>query len=272
MMQSETASVEPTSRYKKAMLDAAVEWMKWLEDYPGWREWRSARVRHALYEDDFLPNSVEEQPHEFVFSDVVERQHSVVLQYLRLQQTTTSLKECEYYFRRFPFRGLPVTHSDHITNICEMYFGRFYEFRERLRKYLNALASAAPTHRIDVGRFIKVFDKEFDGELRARNSVHHHERFEDQAIDRVFLAHVASTGRSGNGWEAERQAAYRKVTREWVARVRRRASKLDEFMEAAAQLTLISCDFLSTPTPPYVAKSQPPSDDQTLKPGAGPSQ
>lgn len=128
-----------------------------------------------------------------------------------------------------------------------MYFGRFYEFRERLKKFLNVLAVAAPTHRIDIGKFIKLFDKEFDGELRARHSVHHHERFEDQAIDRVFLAHIVSTGRSGDGWKAERQAAYRKVTREWVARVRKRASRLDEFMEAAAQLTLSSCDFLSVP-------------------------
>jgi len=249
MTEPEEAGREPTLKYAAVMLDAAVQWIRWLEDYPGWKEWNRDRLSRTLYDDDLLPDADGHEPHAFVFSDAVERQHAVVFQYLCLQQTTTALRECEYYFRRFPFHGLPVTHSDHITNVCEMYFGRFYEFRERLKKFLNVLAVAAPTHRIDIGKFIKLFDKEFDGELRARNSVHHHERFGDQAIDRVFLAHIVSTGRSGDGWKAERQAAYRKVTREWVARVRRRASMLDQFMEAAAQLTLSSCEFLSDPVP-----------------------
>ncbi|NWA28568.1 hypothetical protein HX866_27130 [Pseudomonas gingeri] len=232
------------------MIDAAAQWIGWLEDYPGWKEWKRARLSRILYDDDLSPDADEEGQNAFVFSEVVERQHAVVLQYLCLQQTIAALKECEYYFRRFPFYGLPITHSDHITNICEMYFGRFYEFRERLKKYLNVLTVAAPTHRIDIGKFIKLFDKEFDGELRARHSVHHHERFEDQAIDRVLIAHIASTVRSEDGWKAERQAAYRKVTREWAARVRNRGSKLDEFMEVAAQLTLSSCHFLSALGPP----------------------
>lgn len=249
MTKPEEASREPTLRYRTIMLDAAVQWIGWLENYPGWKEWNRDRLSRTLYDDDLLPDADDQKQQAFVFSDAVERQHAVVFQYFGLQQTATALRECEYYFRRFPFHGLPVTHSDHITNICEMYFGRFYEFRERLKKFLNVLAVAAPKHRIDIGKFIKLFDKEFDGELRARNSVHHHERFEDQAIDRVFLAHIVSTGRSGDGWKAERQAAYRKVTGEWVARVRKRASRLDEFMEAVAQLTLSNCDFLSAPVP-----------------------
>ncbi|AHL32344.1 hypothetical protein CD58_05320 [Pseudomonas brassicacearum] len=250
MTRSVEANRDPISKSTTMMLDAAVKWIGWLEDYPGWKEWNRERFSRTLYDDNLVPDADEAEQRVFVFSEDVERQHAVVFQYLSLQQTSTALRECEYYFRRFPFHGLPVAHSDHITNICEMYFGRFYEFRERLKKYLNVVAVAAPTRRIDVGGFIKVFDKEFDGELRARNSVHHHSRFEDAAIERVFLTHVVSTGPSGNGWKAERQAAYRKVTQEWVARVRKRASKLEEFMEAAAQLTLNSCDFLSVSLAP----------------------
>ncbi|HBP50582.1 hypothetical protein [Pseudomonas sp.] len=249
MTKPEEASREPTPSYITMMLDATAQWIRWLEDYPGWKEWNRDRLNRALYDDDLLPDAGELVPRAFVFSEAVERQHTVVFQYICLHQTTIALKECEYYFRRFPFHGLPVTHSDHITNICEMYFGRFYEFRERLKKFLNVLAVVAPTHRIDPGKFIKLFDKEFEGELKARNSVHHHARFEDQAIDRIFLTSIVSTGLSGARWKAERQAAYRKVTQEWVARVRKRASKVDEFMEAAAQLTLMSCDFLAAPVP-----------------------
>src|SRR6059058_2976639 len=127
MTKSEETSMEPTLRYRTIMLDAAVQWIGWLDEYPGWKDWNRARLSRTLYDDDLLPD-VDEEQHGFVFSPVVERQHAVVFQYLCLQQTTTALKDCEYYFRRFPFHDLPVTHSDHITNICEMYFGRFYEF------------------------------------------------------------------------------------------------------------------------------------------------
>ncbi|MGN7936661.1 hypothetical protein ACTJJ2_19050 [Pseudomonas sp. 22447] len=238
-------NLEPLHNYMAIMLDASIRWIGWLENYPGWKEWNHTRLKRTLYAE-FKSETDADSP-AFVFSEVIERQHAVVFQYLCLLQTVTALKECEYYFRRFPFRNLPVTHSDHITNICEMYFGRFYEFRERLKKYLNALIVAAPKKNVDVGGFIKLFDKEFDGELRARHSVHHHERFEDQAIDRVYLAHVVSAGQPDNGWKAERQMAYRRLTKEWVSRVRKRASKVDEFMEAAAQLTIESCDFLDNP-------------------------
>jgi hypothetical protein len=38
-------------------------------------------------------------------------------------------------------------------------------------------------HDLEVGKFIKNFDRVFDRELRARHSIHHHKRFEDVAIE-----------------------------------------------------------------------------------------
>lgn len=229
----------------KEMMEAVFKWIERLDDYPGWKKWNTQRFSRTLLDDDWLTEEEREPQGDFTFSDDMERQYDVAFQYLGLHQTVHVLSDCEFYFRRFPFHGLPISYSDHITNICEMYFGRFYEFRERLKNYLNALARALPSHRIEIGRFIKSFDKEFDSELRARNSVHHHQRFKDQAIDRVFLAHALSKTPSGLSWKKERERAYRKLTREWVVRVRNRAAKVEEFLDATSTFALANCSFLS---------------------------
>jgi hypothetical protein len=103
----------------------------------------------------------------FTFPPEIEKQHAVVYQYIGLQQTVETLKECEYYFRRYPFRGLPVSRASHITNVCEMYFGRFYEFKERLKKYFEAVKAVSPNHNLDIGKFIRQYEKIFDDELNT---------------------------------------------------------------------------------------------------------
>jgi hypothetical protein len=186
---------------------------------------------------------------EFKFSVEVETQHDVVLQYLALEEAVNALKDCEFYFRRYPFRGLPVTQNNHITNICEMYFGRFYEFKERLKKYFKAVNAAAPEHGLDIGAFVRLFEKVFDQELRERNGVHHHGRFQDLAIDRVYLTGAISMNKKRKGWEQEHLIAYRKLANEWARRARRSGAKMDEFLEAIAVMTLVSCSFLSDLVP-----------------------
>lgn len=228
------------------MLSAAGRWLERLEDYPGWKEWNRRKVSLTLHQDVW-DERTKGTPEEFVFSVEVARQHEVVFQFLGLHQTLEALKDCEYYFRRYPFHGLPVSHHDHLTNICEMYFGRFYEFRERLKKYLNAVNATLKDKKLDVGGLIKQFDKIFDDELRARNSVHHHQRFADAAIDRVYLTSVLSKQSLNDGWISERKARYRAVTREWAERVQRRADAVADFLEAAAQATLTLCDFFPEP-------------------------
>ena len=224
----------------RKMSNAVGVWIKGLESYPGWREWKQESIKRTLLDEDIpLPESGNFEE-EFVFSDDVERQHAVVFQYLGLEQTINSLKDCEFYFRRYPFRGLPISRSGHFTNICEMYFGRFYELKERFKKYFKAITAVAPHHALEIGLFIKTFDKVFDVELRERNSIHHHARFEDSSIDRVFL-----TGSiTDKGWEREHNNAYRKLAREWVERVRQRGVVLDRFLDETAKATLETCSFL----------------------------
>jgi hypothetical protein len=227
------------------LVSAIATWMARLESYPGWKEWKRRHFVRTLHFDETLLSIPDELEAEFKFSDEVEREHAVIIKYLGLHETIRSLKECEFYFRRYPFRGLPVTRHSHITNVCEMYFGRFYEFKERLKSYFDAVSAAVPEHCLDIGEFIRLFERTFDQELRARNYIHHHNRFEDIAIDRILLTDSISMGQDEAGWRQEHLVAYRKFTREWAQRVVRRGEKVDEFLEAIARATLSSCRFLS---------------------------
>jgi hypothetical protein len=188
-----------------------------------------------------------EAPGDFVFPPDIEKQHTIVMQYLGLQQTIEALKESEFYFRRYPFRGLPVSRHTHLTNVCEMYFGRFYEFKERLKKYLNMIHAVDPAYTLEVGKFIKLFENVFDQELRARNKAHHHERFDDIVINKVFITDVISISKSDDSMRLKRQhiVAYRKAANEWSKRVRASGAKMDEFLEAVAEATLTVCNFLT---------------------------
>lgn len=125
-----------------------------------------------------------------------------------------------------------------------MYFSRFYEMKERLKKHFNALKVAAPQYKIEPGPFIKQFERAFDSEIRARNGIHHHGRFEDLTLDRIFLTESIATSREDAGWRREHNADYRRLSKEWAERVRQSGIRLDKFMEEVARATLATCDFL----------------------------
>lgn len=224
------------------MSNAIGLWLKSLDSEPGWNDWRRTRIAYTLTWDYPYSPKPEPSKQKFVFSEELERQHSLVERYLSLQQAVILLKDCEYYFRRYPFKGLPVSRHDHILNICEMYFNRFYEFRERMKKFFAALKLASPNHGLDIGGFIKLYDKIFDQELRSRNGVHHDSRFEYVGMERLFLFTMAS--HKDDGWKRDHIVEYRKLANVWAKRVRKRSITLETFLEAIAKATLTSCSFL----------------------------
>lgn len=224
------------------MSKAIGSWMATLEQHTGWKEHRRKRFSHTLYYDD--PFFTKDPPRDFVFPKEIEAQHDVIMTYLGVSQTLGVLKQTEYYFRNYPFRNQEVSKFDHLTNICEMYFSRFYEMKERLKKHFNALKVAAPQYNIEAGPFIKQFERAFDSEIRARNGIHHHGRFEDLALDRIFLTESIAASRKDTGWRREHNADYRRLSKEWAERVRQSGIRLDAFIEELARATLATCDFL----------------------------
>lgn len=223
-------------------------WIRELNKVEGWRQWRSATLGLQLHYDDLPLARNDSIPEEFKFPPEIERQHAVVMGFLSLCQTVNALKEIEYYFRRFPFRGLPVSRNDHFINVCEMYFSRFYEFKERMKRYFDALEAVVAVNRPGVGDVIKQYTNEFDSELRARHDVHHRDRFSDLVSHNLYATFVAS--RSDNpvvrtNFERRHRSAYRKAAREWVTRVRQRSARMEAYVAAIAEFTLNVCPFLS---------------------------
>ncbi|VVD87221.1 hypothetical protein PAN31108_01439 [Pandoraea anhela] len=225
-------------------MDAISSFITRLNAVPGWREARVSNLLAAMDFDGISPESNNkvkpiELPHE------LDLQHAVVIRYLELCDLVLSIKACEYYFRRFPFRDLPVTRHEHLSNVCELYFSRIYQFKERLKYLVDAVDVLMPKHGIQFGQFINRFAKEFDQEIRERNQIHHFERFSDLNIERVYLAGMHDLVYPKKGWKASQRAHYRKVAKDWVQRVRSRGARLDDFLEAVAEVLLRCCPFLA---------------------------
>ena len=232
-------------------LQAAIgKWILTLNEVDGWQEWKRQSTGAALWYDDELPGQRSDFG-DFYFPDEIEKQHAIITGYYALHSTLSSLRDCEFYFRRFPFAGLPVQKHDHLRYICEMYFGRFYEFKSRLKELVKFVNAYLPEGtRVDGGPMIKAFDKEFDQEHRARNGVHHHNRFEDVAIDNLSLLAIgALDAETGHNWKRRNDAAYRKASRIWAARVVRRSRVVESYLDMAAMVVLSNCAFLSDLAP-----------------------
>jgi len=249
------APEETRATAPERMWEGIREFMLALEALPGWREWRRKKLEYTLHFDD--PDVVsprEEMAEEFCFTEDIEKQHAVIMGFLALSEGIGALKECEHYFRRYPFRGLPVSKHRHFVNICEMYVSRFYEIRERVRNVLDAVNVMIAPKKLEVGKFLKTFDKIFEQEIRARHCIHHRERFDDVAINRMFLAQVfAVRGEESlalrgvdTGLVPTHHGEYRKLTHEWVRRVRRRGKLMDDVLETVAKAIVENCDFVAS--------------------------
>ena len=223
---------------------------KWIEKNttPEFKDFKHKQIRHTLADELDYKLGLPEMPKEFVFGEAVEKEHALIMSFLYLHQSTEAFSQCEYYFRRFPFRNLPISRHDHLRNMCELYFTMFYVIRSRLKAVLNKLKASCPAHRIDIGAFVKAYDKEFDQELRERNSVHHTIPFSDLNIDRIMLAGmIASTeGFRDKGWDREHLSVYRKSSKEWAGRAKSRNIALQAYIEEVAKVLLNNVSFLKT--------------------------
>lgn len=234
------------------LMRAIGRWIKELRRYPGFAEWKRKTISLTLTHDDpIFGEKLRDLPEsEFPFPDLIAKQHALIMSYLGLSSTHSALSDTEFYFRRFPFGGLPVSHDAHLRYICEMYFSRIYEFSERMKRCLN-LANNLFTGSINAGPLIKLYAKEFSQELKYRNLIHHHERFDDIAFDKIALLGImAESDKQGNrerGWSDEYRIAYRRASKEWADRARRRSKHVEAYLNAIAGLLLEQCKFLDDP-------------------------
>lgn len=217
--------------YRNRMSIATREWMKQFHDRnPDWRNYIREKLSKIIFDNsDFdekgtLPQEIEDQ-------------RVLIVEYITLNVMIEEIQQCEYYLQRFPFRDFPVDRSSHVTNICEMYFNKCYQFKDRLKRYLNTLKTQVPG--LDVGAAIKMYSQTFDQELRARNAIHHKDRFSDLTIERIFLYERILADVTVRDYE------YRKATIFWIREIQSTVLGLNQIVEAVAKTTLEGVSFLS---------------------------
>jgi hypothetical protein len=241
------ALVEATRTAHRRLMSAFGEWLKALDDCPGWREWNRAKISRTLNHDDpsFEPGPY---PPIFKFPGDLEKQHAAIMGYLMLSTSLQSLRDCEYYFRRYPFHGLPVSKPMHLRYVCEMYFSRVFEFRERLTKCVKAMNETIAPQAVRTIELVNAFRSEFRREINARNSIHHDEHFDDLAIDNLNLTNVMIEDADVKTWWRKRnKRGYRRATIEWARRVRERSQMIEVYLEEVASMMLTHCDYLTEP-------------------------
>lgn len=230
----------------ECLMIAIGKWLSKLDQVPGWREWKKKVTSTAYWFDD---NYLDTAPvsKQFTLPTDLDRERAVIECYLALHSTLASLRDCEYYFRRFPFRGMPISKHDHLRHICEMYFSHFYEFKTRLSECLNAVnAILDQSNKLKMGVVIKAFSKEFDQEIRERNNIHHHNRFEDLALDNLFLTALPMEDEKRASIHNRRHnAAYRRASNEWATRVVHRTPKIENYLNGVAGIILANCPFVA---------------------------
>jgi hypothetical protein len=229
-----------------------VKWINAnLTSSPEFGEFQRKRLEYTVYDD----------PHEgladFKLSPELARQYAVVTGFIRMQLAQRMLSQCEYYFRRFPFRGLSVSRAEHLQNVCEFYFSTFCIIRSRIKTTLNNLKAACPDSNVKVGIFLQAFDKVFDHEIRVRNQVHHHVPFDNIELNRISITGVVSECQHSEGtgfWRMQHRTAYRRFSKQWSLRVRHQATIMEVFVEAIAHEILEKAAFLRFPADTRTAK------------------
>jgi hypothetical protein len=229
---------------KTKILNAMSLWMIDRKGDAKWTQWQHERFAYVFnYDKDHVVGMVKSEKN-FSFGSEIDDQHQFFMMFIYIMDCVEGMKECEYYFRRYPFRGLDVARHRHISNTCEMYFSRVYQLKARIKNLSKIVNKRNPACQSYFGNLVKLFDKAFDLEMRERNKIHHHMRYEDVETERVYLLKVVSDSHPEKGWDGESLIAYRRVAKDWAARVRQRSERADLFVEAIAQFCLENCDFL----------------------------
>lgn len=176
-----------------------------------------------------------------VVSDEEHARYRLIEPYMALAQMPSVVAQCEFYFRRYPFTGGAVSRSDHLRNVCEMYFDRVIQFRDRLKRVLTICRDEGLIATSEVGRLLKLFDRAFDFEHRSRNQTHHAARFDYTGLSRLGLAEMLGKRLPEDiGKFLSPKSLYQKEAKDWVERVKSRSEALEGVVEHVAGILLTS--------------------------------
>lgn len=173
----------------------------------------------------------------------LKQQMRVLSGFINLCSMKTTIRTCEYYFKCYPFSGLPISRADHLRNICEMFFDRIVQFRDRLKATLNAIKNCSTSVEIPVGKLIKAFDRTFDSVIRLRNQVHHNERYNDHLIEQLSLIDLFSHVDTSELPLPDEKILFRRAAKTWSKHVQNYSASIAVWCDTVAGLILDHCSF-----------------------------
>lgn len=205
----------------------------------GRRDRTGERMTRVLFNGVYQPDEAPVLGEDISPDD--ERSYAFIMSFLGLAQMANCVEQCQFYFRRFPFRGLGVSRSDHLRNCCEMYFDRIVQYRDRLKKSLNLCREEATIDSAEVTRLLKIFDRAFSWEHRQRNQTHHHDRFDYVELNQLGMVELIGKELSDEfQWMLNPKRLYRKAANQWVKRIKSRAENLHKLTEHVCGIMLES--------------------------------
>lgn len=210
---------------------------------PEFTEFQRKRLEYVLF------NHLTDDLPDFTLAPEIAKEHAVITAVFGVFTSHKTLSQCEYYFRRFPFREAVISRDDHLQNICEFYLSCFYVMKNRIKTTLNNLKIACPSCKLRVGNFVKAFEKEFDDELHARNQINHRKPLDDIGITRISITGMLSGNEDPHNkmWRFQHVTAYKRFSKEWSLRARSRALRMQVFIEALSAGILTEAAFLRFP-------------------------
>lgn len=230
---------EQDHQNRKELMDRIASDITNILEDQGRKERASVRMGKVLFEGIHSYDDIPEVPE--TLSPEEKARYRLIEPYLALAQMPSVVGQCEFYFRRYPFAGLDVSRSDHLRNVCEMYFDRVIQFRDRLKRMLTICRDDGLIETKEVGRWLKTFDRAFDFEHRSRNQTHYAARFDYTGLSRLGLAEIlGKTLPEDIGKLLSPKALDRKEAKDWVERVRSRTEALETVVERVAGILLNS--------------------------------
>lgn len=223
--------------------DKLMRWTMVLQQNPEWRQFNKEKMIYTLSYDIDAPDEDDDR-HVFVFDEKTQKEHTLLMSYVELISCFKAIGQCEFYFRRFPFRDFPVSHEDYLTRNCEMFFNKIYEFRERIKNLGAAMKALSPDKHFDTGKLIKQYDKSFRNELKERNLLNHHTRFSDVSLTRFGILTSLEDTPVKLPFIDSSAVEYCRICRDWIKTVRSRTDLVKLYLVKLTDFLAANCDFL----------------------------
>lgn len=241
-----TIDASRSTEVQKILWERIAAWLKSFSEQDGFLEWKNRHIAATLV-SGLIPDGEPEHIEDFPLSDALIREHEIVSGYLEIQTCLMTIRECEHYFRKYPFKKEEITREAHLRTCCELFFGRIFQFRERYFKLLKRVQRRSKRKVLVVETISQQFEQRFQQVVDARNDFSHHKAYQDIHLNAVGLGDLLSSANDDLRFMRLPVRSYRAIAKYWINQVNQAVEQLDVFIGVLALVMLDLCTFLPEP-------------------------